>query len=228
MEKEMLRNLARSVLFRGFSREETEHIASDLRGGIQKAEKGIRLINEGESPSHVGIVLQGTLHAVKTYGNGSISIMDYLYPSMLYGLDMLLTTAGTSEVAIESVTGCKVFRFPFAGISSLEAFNGEKKLRLYENIMTYLANENVRKQRKVEIISQNSLRSRIWTYFRILYARRKTPDFIIPFSREQMADYLCVNRSALSNELSRMRREGLIDFHKNAFEIKELSCVREP
>ncbi|MDL2217572.1 Crp/Fnr family transcriptional regulator [Christensenellaceae bacterium OttesenSCG-928-M15] len=226
MEKEIIEKLARSVLFRGFSHSEIGEIVLSIQGVVQTVEKGTRLVEEGDPPSHAGIVLEGSLHAVKTYRNGANNIMDYVYPSMVYGLDMLLTTTKTSSLAIESIMQTRILTFPFPGLHAFDVFDGETKMRLYENIMNYLANENIRKQRKVEIVSQSGLRDRIWTYLGILYVRKHAAGFTIPFSREQLADYLCVNRSALSHELSLMRKEGLIDFKKNAFVILDLSHVQ--
>lgn len=69
------------------------------------------------------------------------------------------------------------------------------------------------------VLSRNGLRDRIMTYLSLQAQQKNTLSFNIPFSREEMAAYLCVNRSALSHELSMMRKEGWIDFSKNSFTL---------
>ncbi len=72
---------------------------------------------------------------------------------------------------------------------------------------------------KIDIISQRTTREKLMTYFEIQKGIAKSDKFTIPYNREELADFLFVDRSAMSRELSRMRDEGLIDFYKNKFEM---------
>ena len=74
--------------------------------------------------------------------------------------------------------------------------------------------------RKIEHISQRTTRAKVLSYLSWQARRQGSPRFSIPFDRQGLADYLAVDRSALSQELGRMRREGLLDFRKNQFELK--------
>lgn len=82
-----------------------------------------------------------------------------------------------------------------------------------------LSHENMRKFYRLAILSQRSLRSRIMMYLTMQAGQRGTKGFHIPFSREELASFLCVNRSALSRELGRLQREGVIQFRGNQFAI---------
>lgn len=82
---------------------------------------------------------------------------------------------------------------------------------------------NMKKEYRLAILSQRGLRERITTYLTMQAARRQTTAFTIPYSREELAAYLCVNRSVLSHELSRMQQEGLISFRKNYFCLHDLN-----
>ena len=93
-------------------------------------------------------------------------------------------------------------------------------------LLTLISHENMKKEYRLAILSQKGLRERIMTYLTMQAARRQTNTFSIPFSREELASFLCVNRSALSHELSRMEQEGLITFRKNVFSL--LQSAREP
>lgn len=83
------------------------------------------------------------------------------------------------------------------------------------NILKTIAHENVRKYYKIEILSRKSIRERILIYFSIQQKMKKSDTFSIPFDRQQLAEYLCVNRSALSHELSLMQKEGILKTKRN-------------
>ena len=85
--------------------------------------------------------------------------------------------------------------------------------------MQRLADESIRKMHKIEILAERGLRDRIIMYLDILRKKSGTNVVHVNMGREQLAQFLCVNRSALSNELNKMKREGLIDFRKNEFRI---------
>lgn len=86
-------------------------------------------------------------------------------------------------------------------------------------IMQRLADESIRKMHKIEILAERGLRDRIIMYLDILRKKSGTNVVRVNMGREQLAQFLCVNRSALSNELNKMKREGIIDFRKNEFRI---------
>ena len=77
----------------------------------------------------------------------------------------------------------------------------------------------MQKEYRLAILSQKGLRERILTYLQMQATKRQVRSFEIPFSRDDLASFLCVNRSALSHELSKMQEEGLIRFHKNSFTL---------
>ena len=83
--------------------------------------------------------------------------------------------------------------------------------------MTLVSHDNMRRYYRIAILSQKGLRSRILTYLTMQAERLCCSSFAIPFNREELADYLCVNRSALSHELKRMEREGILRTRKNLF-----------
>ena len=90
---------------------------------------------------------------------------------------------------------------------------------MLRNISNQLSNENIKRQNKVDVLSVNGLRDRVMMYLETQASKKGTSSFTIPFNREELANYLCVNRSALSHELSLMRQEGIIEFRKNRFHL---------
>ena len=92
--------------------------------------------------------------------------------------------------------------------------------RIIRNLLSDLAAKNLAYNEKLTHITQRTTRAKLLSYFSAAARKSGSVEVDIPFSRQQMADYLSVERSGLSLELSRMRKEGLIDFHKNHFVLK--------
>ena len=88
-------------------------------------------------------------------------------------------------------------------------------------LLTLISQENMKKEYRLAILSQRGLRDRIMTYLTMQADKRGSRKIKIPFSRDELASFLCVNRSALSHELSLMQQEGIIRFRKNEFELLE-------
>ena len=92
--------------------------------------------------------------------------------------------------------------------------------RIIRNLLGELAEKNLRLNEKLTHMGQRTTRAKLMSYFSAEAQRRGSYEFDIPFSRQQLADYLGVVRSGLSLELGKMRREGLLDFHKSHFLLK--------
>ena len=92
--------------------------------------------------------------------------------------------------------------------------------RIIRNLLGELAEKNLRLNGKLTHMGQRTTRAKLMSYFSAEAQRRGSYEFDIPFSRQQLADYLGVERSGLSMELGKMRREGLLDFHKSHFLLK--------
>ena len=92
--------------------------------------------------------------------------------------------------------------------------------RLIENLVCVLARRNLILNEKLTYVTQHTLRDKILSYLSAESIRQHSSYFDIPFDRQQLADYLNAERSALSGELSRLKKEGIIDYQKNHFFLK--------
>ena len=92
--------------------------------------------------------------------------------------------------------------------------------KMMNNLLHILAQKNLILSNRIFCTSAKTIRERLFTYFSNLSVKNGSKTFQVPFDRQQMADYLNLDRSALSKELGKMRKEGLIDFHKNSFTLK--------
>ncbi len=177
------------------------------------------IISAQEQVDWFGIVLEGRVQIMQTFSSGMTSLMENLFPSYALGADLIFTKTRRSPYHAVAAVPSRVMAFPKELLTEPGLLPPEARLALWQRLLTMISQANMRKHNRIAILSQRGLRARVLTYL-ILQANHRADDsFQIPFSREELADHLCVNRSALSHELSLMEQEGLIRFRKNRFTL---------
>lgn len=210
--------LKKCSLFSGLRPEQIEqHIL--IHGVRRMIVKGHFLIQPQEKLDSFGVIISGAVHTMHIFPDGSVSIMDVLEPGEVYGADLICTRSRISPhhaMAAEDVT---IFLFPVKIILEEGFIPEEIRRSILDRLLILLAQSNMKKEYRLAILSRKGLRERIMTYLTMQQAKRHTDTFAIPFNREELASFLCVNRSALSHELSEMRKKGIISFRKNWFTV---------
>ncbi len=209
----------RSVpLFSGITADELSAMLHCLGAETTAAIKGEALLMAGDTPRHIGVVLAGQLHIVKDDADGNRTLMAALMPGDIFAEALCCAKLPESPVSVIAVTPAEVLLLPFHRIlrtcPKACSFHGQ----LIANMMELLAQKNLMLQRRMDIIRIRSVREKVMNYLQSLPHKGKG-DITVPFNREEMADFLCVERSALSHELSRMKADGLIDYRKNRFQL---------
>lgn len=175
------------------------------------------LIAAQEQVDWFGIVLEGHIQIVQTFSSGATNVMENLFPSFVVGADLIFTKSQKSPYCAVAADFTQVMVFSSKVLTAQEILTQEERLLVWQRLLTVLSQANMRKHNRLAMLSQRGLRDRIYTYLTLQATRREEDSFQISFSREELADFLCVNRSALSHELSLMEQEGLIHFKKNQF-----------
>ena len=122
-----------------------------------------------------------------------------------------------SPVTVSACSDCEILYLDFDKVSKPCCKSCSFHLSLIENMLKIIARKNLMLNQKIEILSKRTLREKLLCYFD--YQRNNSAKFTISFNREQLASYLCANRSVVSAELSKMQDDGLILYSKNTFEI---------
>ena len=211
--------LMKCCLFSGLSE---ERIRKELLryGSRRSIPKGNFLIQYQETLDFFGIILSGSVHTMHIFPDGSVSIMDVLKPGEVYGADLICTRSRISPYYARAAEDVELLVFPGKIIWDPGFLPEPMRRTMTDRLLVLLAQSNMKKEYRLAILSRKGIRDRILTYLTMQADKRHTDTFEIPFNREELASFLCVNRSALSHELSLMRKEGLISFHKNRFTIR--------
>ena len=167
----------------------------------------------------VGLVLEGGVRIERVDAWGGRSILERFGPGELFA--EAYACAGSEPLATDAVaeTDCGVLFLDAARVLRLCPAACAFHARLVRNLLADMANKNLRLSRKMRIITPRTIRERLLTYLSGEAVRRGARSFEIPFDRQQLADYLSVERSALSAEISKMRRDGLIACEKSRFTL---------
>ena len=180
----------------------------------QKIKENEIIFGEGEEIDKICIIDSGSVRSERVYPNGELHIIQVYDEGTMFGTETAVSrrkTAPVDYVCNEDST------IVFISLSNIR--KSEFSRQIYEALMEQLASDNIKKMHKIEILAEKSLRKRIMMYLEVLRGKAGSDTVSVRMSREQMARYLCVNRSALSSELNRMKREELIDFEKDRFTI---------
>ena len=189
---------------------------------VQEYRKGVSLFGPQDTLRRFGLVLSGKIQIMHIFQEGTYSLMSVLTAGDILGGDLICTRTQRSPYHAIAATAARVVYFPSAMLTQPGILPEHDRLLVLSRLAAWLSNENLKKEYRLAILSQKGLRERIITYLTMQASRRQKTAFTISFSREEMAAFLCVNRSALSHELSLMQEEGLISFHKNYFRLHYL------
>ena len=208
--------LEQSGIFRYITPDNYEKAADELEITSMKYVNNQVIFRQNDKASQLALVVSGEVKAEKIHGSGSDNMVhSYLFSNMfahegaisnsrVYPMDYI--SDGDSQIA-------------FIDIKKLYSSSFAKEL--LQGIVGYMADESIRRMYRIEIMSKKKLRDRILTYLRIKESEIGTSAFTLDISREQLAYELCVNRSALSNELGKMQREGLISIDKRKITLSK-------
>lgn len=210
--------LTKTPLFMGCSEEEIEHMLFCLKHSVRAYKKGEYVYTAGDIVRDVCVVLSGSVQIenIDILGNKSIlgiaekgEIFAESYaciPNQPMLVDVL--TREDSEILFVNV--------PALFVESNSCGHGAK---LIQNLLKISSKKNLNLSMRIFHSAPKTIRARLYSYFSEQISVQGSNDIRIPLDRQQLADYLGVDRTALSKELGRMRDEGLLTFHKNKFHI---------
>lgn len=212
--------MQKSALFQGLEKEELETVRSSIVPIVKTYEKNEIILRQGDVVKYVGILLDGRVSGLKYHYDGSVQILKFLNPLDTIGLESAFSSFHTSPYMFIADKHCSILCIMYAELFTSQGGSISCKLKLLKNVVNILSDENIRLMYKIDTLSKRTLRDRILTYLSIIGEKRGSDRFDIGMTQEQFALYLCVNRSVLSSELNKMRKEGLIDFDKSIYTLK--------
>ena len=208
-----------SPLFRGIQPQERKAMLGCIGYHIAAFRKGDIVAFEEENIRHIGIILSGSVDMVKEDLWGNKTILVRMGKDELFGETFACGSDNLSVVTFLVSEDAKILFMPFDRVMHSCTMACRFHHRLIENMVSVIAAKNRDLMRKVEVVSKRTIREKLLTYLSIQAQAQETRYFEIPLGRVELAEYLCVDRSALTRELAKMKEDGLIDYDRNCFRI---------
>ena len=209
-----------SSLFAGIAAEDRKAMLSCIGYHIASFRKGEIIAFEQEHIRHVGVVLSGSVDMIKEDIWGNKTMLVRAYKDEVFAETFACGQDNLSVVTFMVSKDAKILFLPFDRVMHSCSMACQFHHQLVENMVHIIANKNRDLMRKVEVVSKRTIREKLLAYLSIQAQAQNARYFEIPLGRVELAEYLCVDRSALTRELAKMKAEGIIDYHRNSFRMK--------
>lgn len=190
-----------------------------LNARVKRFKKNEVIFSEGDSAVYMGVVLSGEARVSKTDYNGNGNIISRLFPSDIIAASACFSAEKRLPFDIVCASACEILCLDISAIirpcHNACAFHAG----LIKNTIDIIAERNIRLSDKIDILTKRTIREKILAFLFSQSHRTKGKSFAVTMTRRQMAEYLSINRSALSRELCKMRDEGILEFEENIFRL---------
>lgn len=203
--------LQKCGMFNGIQPARYRDVLECLKATVRQYPRSTHIVEIGEQSHNTGVVLDGTIEEFLYDENSNQVGISHLGSGQIFGAELACTGWSTSPVCLRASSDCTVLLLDFSALLSQQTLTCPCRMQVTANLMRDMASQLLFFNTKVRILAQKRLRDRLKIYLKTL-----TPDpkgcYHLPYSRTELADFLCVDRSALSRELCRMRDEKILDF----------------
>jgi len=180
--------------------------------------KGAVIADAGSRMDAFFCIERGRVQGTRDHADGTLDLVQLSMPGDIVGLDVAASTTRRSPFRFSALEDSSGLCVDFDSLFS-DGLPAQTSMCLVSGVMRALANDSIRRLHKVDVLYRRGLRERIAVYLRHMAFMKGDREFVVDLDREQMAQYLGVNRSALSHELAKMAGEGLIAFRKSQFTV---------
>ncbi len=211
--------LRKCPLFEQIEDENLINMLSCLNAKVVAFDKKYTILTEGSSAKYIGILLSGSAQIIQIDFYGNRSILSNIKPSQMFGEAFACAETKSIPVTVTANEPCEVMFIDCSCILHTCNNNCSFHRQLIFNLMKDLAVKTLLFHQKIEIISKRSTREKLLTFLTVEAKKSKSNSFDISYDRQELADYLEIDRSGLSAEISKLRKEGIIKNRKNHFEL---------
>lgn len=220
MENSDLSVLSRCPLFDNIGSDELSRLLKAVDAKTVCFAKNETIIFEGDFVSSFGIVLYGTACIFKNDYSGNRNLLAFVGEADIFAEAYVCARTKSIPVSVASACESRVMFIKYDKLLALPD-NGV----IINNLLKIVSRKNVMLNEKIRIISKRTIREKILSYLYMYAQKTGSSEFDIPLNRRELADFLCVDRSAMSAQLSVLKKEGTVDTHKNHFILLDIGGV---
>ncbi|MEA4921154.1 MAG: Crp/Fnr family transcriptional regulator [Clostridiaceae bacterium] len=217
--KKYIDTLKTVKLFKGIAEADLLPLLSCLAATVKAYEKGQTVFFSGESIKSFGIVLSGEVQVIQEDYYGNRSIIGKMITGNLFGESFACTETKSLPVSVVTSSESELLFIDCRRLAVPCARACDFHSKLIQNMLNIVSIKNIELTEKIEFTSKRTTREKLIAYLSTEAKKAGSSCFSIPFNRQELADYLSVERSAMSAELSKLRDAGTLKFQKNRFEL---------
>ena len=217
--EEFLPILLRCPLFAGVAPEELAAMLFCMSPRIVACGKGEYLFSEGDPARQMGVMLSGSAQIIQEDYHGDRSIVGDLQPGQLFGETFALAQVPALPVSVVCTEPGRVMLLDCRRIVTTCSTACSHHQRIITNLLQATAQKNLHLHRKLTILSRRTTREKLMAYLSDQARMHRSREFTVPFNRQALADYLGVERSALSAEIGKLRDLGVLESTKSHFKL---------
>lgn len=216
---EIIQKLAETALFKNISERDIEQILSTLSPDLRSYPKESIIINEGDSISNLSIVISGSvlIQTIDYWGNINIKANISEYEIFAETFACLNSVKANCQVCAQ--TDCTIMHLNIDSIFQSTTLNQASNTQLLHNLLNILAWKNYMLTQKIDVMNKKTTREKLMEFLAQQSKQQNSSTIKIPFNRQQLSDYLSVDRSGLSTEISKLVHEGVLHVNKNLFTL---------
>ena len=217
MDARLLQN---TMLFLGMTELEITEALQVLEAHETRCEKGETLLRAGSVTERMGLVLEGSVTIESTDAWGNRTIISRAGPGQVFAETYALLDREPLLVDVVANEDCRVLFLRIGGAETLAAVAASWAFKFTANLLAISSRKNLHLAGRSFHTAPKTVRGRVMAYLNTVSLQTRSREFDIPFDRQQLADYLNVERTALSKELGKMQNDGLISVKKGHFIIR--------
>lgn len=214
-----INDLLGTALFAGIAAEQIKGLLNCVGARIVRYQRDELIVEENATVATFGVMLSGRARAFKLDAAGRVITLTLLEKGSEIGVILAAGDNHRSPVAVEAQTDSTVLLIPYEGLIGRCERNCPRHERLLRNYIGCVAQKGLVLHERIDCLLKPTVREKIMAYLTRMSREQGDRSFTIPLDRYGLSEYLNIERSALSRELSRMKKEGLIDFQKNYFRL---------
>ena len=209
-----------TVLFRGMSTAETNDALNALSAREKSYRKGDVLLLAGDTTDEMGLVLEGSVTVESNDIWGNCTVLSLIEPGGFFAETYAYLSNEPLLVDVTANENCRILFLRICSVQNLSAEDTSSwQKKLISNLLTISFHKNLILSGRSFHTAPKTVRGRLMSYLNAVSLKQGSTEFDIPYNRQRLADYLNVERTALSKELSKMQKDGILITKKNHFKL---------
>lgn len=216
---DILNNLSKTTLFKNMNTTDIQELLNFLSTELHTYTKGNIIINEDDSINNLSIVISGAVLIQKIDYWGNVNIKAQINEFEIFGETFAFLNSAKANCQVYAQTDCKILNININSILNNTSNQQPLNNQLLHNLLNIFASKNYLLTQKIDIMNKKTTREKLMEFLTQQSKQQHSNTIKIPFNRQELANYLSVDRSGLSTEISKLTKEGIITAHKNVFTL---------